>query len=63
MALPAATMQSLMKCASWMMKDVKSRRLRTTGTLGLGLSVVPFCPYIFDKPVEKVLDWAFAKAL
>lgn len=63
MALPAATIQGVMKCTSWMMKDIKNTRLRTTGTLGLGLSVIPFCPYIFDKPVAKALDWAFNKAL
>ncbi len=46
MALPAATIQGVMKCTSWMMKDVKNVR-----------------PYIFDKPVAKALDWAFARAL
>jgi fission process protein 1 len=31
--------------------------------LQLGLSVVPFLPYIFDHPVEEAVDWAFGTAL
>lgn len=29
----------------------------------LGLSVVPFLPYIFDHPVEEAVDWCFGTAL
>lgn len=29
----------------------------------LGLSVVPFLPYLFDHPVEEAVDWAFGTAL
>lgn len=33
-----------------------------TGTQ-LGLSVVPFLPYIFDHPVENAIDWVFRNGL
>lgn len=33
-----------------------------TGTQ-LGLSVVPFLPYIFDHPVEEGVDWVFRSGL
>ncbi|PYH97427.1 hypothetical protein BO71DRAFT_427043, partial [Aspergillus ellipticus CBS 707.79] len=29
----------------------------------LGLSVVPFLPYIFDAPVEEALEWTFRTGL
>lgn len=29
----------------------------------LGLTVVPFLPYIFDHPVEEAVDWCFGTAL
>lgn len=29
----------------------------------LGLSVVPFLPYLFDKPVEEAVEWTFRTAI
>lgn len=29
----------------------------------LGLTVVPFLPYLFDHPVEEAVDWSFGTAL
>jgi len=59
MGLPAFTIHSVVKYSGRAMKGVKSAGLRTWGPIGLGLSVVPFLPSIFDKPVENAVDWAF----
>jgi len=36
-------------------------RIRTWGPIGLGLSAVPFLPFVFDKPVEEAVEWTFHK--
>lgn len=61
MGLPAFTIHSVVRYSGRAMKDVKNARLRTWGPIGLGLSVVPFLPSIFDKPVENAVEWAFHK--
>lgn len=61
MGLPAFTIHSVVKYAGKAMKDVKNARLRTWGPIGLGLSVVPALPYLFDEPVEHATEWAFEK--
>ncbi|KAL2132447.1 hypothetical protein VTI74DRAFT_3784 [Chaetomium olivicolor] len=61
MGLPAFTIHSVVKYSGKAMKDVKNAKLRTWGPIGLGLSVVPFLPAIFDKPVENAVEWAFHK--
>ncbi|KAL2167033.1 hypothetical protein VTG60DRAFT_1829 [Thermothelomyces hinnuleus] len=61
MGLPAFTIHSVVKYSGRAMKDVKNAKLRTWGPIGLGLSVVPFLPAMFDKPVENAVEWAFHK--
>jgi fission process protein 1 len=62
MGLPAFTIHSIVKYSGRTMKDVKNPRLRTWGPIGLGLAVVPFLPYLFDKPVEEAVEWTFHKS-
>ena len=61
MGLPAFTIHSAVKYSGLYLKDSKNVRLRTWGPIGLGLSIVPFLPYIFDEPVEHVVEAAFQK--
>ncbi|KAI9732287.1 MAG: hypothetical protein M1818_007607 [Claussenomyces sp. TS43310] len=61
MGLPAFTIHSIVKYSGRILKDVKNARLRTYGPIGLGLSAVPFLPYLFDKPVEEAVEWTFHK--
>jgi fission process protein 1 len=59
MGLPAFTIHSVVKYSGKALKEVKSTKLRTWGPIGLGLSVVPFLPSIFDEPIENAVEWAF----
>ena len=61
MGLPAFTIHSIVRYSGRALKDVKNVRIRTYGPIGLGLAAVPFLPFIFDKPVEEVVEWAFHK--
>ncbi|KAJ5108893.1 hypothetical protein N7456_005568 [Penicillium angulare] len=63
MGLPAFTIHSVVKYSGRMLKGGKPNIFRTWTPIGLGLSVVPFLPYIFDHPVEEAVDWAFGTAL
>lgn len=59
MGLPMLTIHSIVRYAGRAMKDVKNPRLRMWGPVGLGLSVVPVLPYLFDKPVETAVEYVF----
>ncbi|KAM5451791.1 hypothetical protein MaudCBS49596_003619 [Microsporum audouinii] len=59
MGLPAFTIHSVVKYSGRAMKNMKSVFIRTWAPIGLGLSVVPALPYLFDKPVEEAVQWAF----
>ncbi|OBT95591.1 hypothetical protein VE01_05964 [Pseudogymnoascus verrucosus] len=59
MGLPMLTIHSIVRYAGRAMKDVKNPRLRMWGPVGLGLSVVPVLPYLFDKPVEGAVEFLF----
>ncbi|KAA8650097.1 hypothetical protein EYZ11_001299 [Aspergillus tanneri] len=59
MGLPAFTIHTVVKHSGRMLKNSKSVFFRTWAPIGLGLSVVPFLPYIFDEPVDKAVEWAF----
>lgn len=59
MGLPAFAIHNIVKYTGRAMKGVRSNNLRTWGPIGLALSVVPFFPYIFDKPMEKAVGWIF----
>ncbi|OJJ46396.1 hypothetical protein ASPZODRAFT_1960253 [Penicilliopsis zonata CBS 506.65] len=63
MGLPAFTIHSVVKYSGRMFKSSKSTFMRTWAPIGLGLSVVPFLPYIFDEPVEEAVEWAFHTAI
>ncbi|EZF34059.1 hypothetical protein H109_02165 [Trichophyton interdigitale MR816] len=62
MGLPAFTIHSIVKYSGRAMKNMKSVFFRTWAPIGLGLSVVPALPYLFDKPVEEAVQWAFHNA-
>jgi fission process protein 1 len=62
MGLPAFTIHSIVRYSGRALKDVKNVTLRTWGPIGLGLAVVPFLPYVFDKPVEEAVEWTFYNA-
>ncbi|KAJ5096162.1 hypothetical protein NUU61_005518 [Penicillium alfredii] len=63
MGLPAFTIHSVVKYSGRMVKNAKSAMVRTWAPIGLGLTVVPFLPYLFDHPVEEAVDWCFGVAL
>ncbi|ODQ45797.1 hypothetical protein PICMEDRAFT_35073 [Pichia membranifaciens NRRL Y-2026] len=60
MGLPAFTIHSTVRYSSVLFKNSANKNLKTFGPVALGLGVVPFLPYLFDKPVEEFMDWAFA---
>ena len=59
MGLPMLTIHSIVRYAGRAMKDVKNPKLRMWGPVGLGLSVVPVLPYLFDRPVEEAVEYVF----
>lgn len=59
MGLPALTIHTVVRYSGRALKGAKSTFMRTWAPIGLGLSVVPFLPYIFDHPVENAIDWVF----
>ncbi|KAG6002705.1 hypothetical protein E4U21_002814 [Claviceps maximensis] len=61
MGLPAFTIHSVVRYSGQALKKVKNPAVRTWGPIGLGLSVVPFLPRLFDEPVENAVEWAFHK--
>ncbi|TLS27812.1 hypothetical protein PpBr36_01225 [Pyricularia pennisetigena] len=61
MGLPAFTIHSVVRYSGRALKDVKNKNIRTWAPIGLGLSVVPFLPSLFDKPVEDAVEWTFHK--
>lgn len=63
MGFPALTIHSVVKYSGKMLRNAKTAFVRTWAPIGLGLSVVPFLPYVFDKPVEEAVEWSFREAL
>ncbi|KAI8649076.1 Mitochondrial fission process protein 1 [Fusarium keratoplasticum] len=59
--LPAFTIHSIVRYSSRMMKNFKYKTVKIWAPIGLGLSVVPFLPSLFDKPVEDAVEWVFYK--
>ncbi|PGG97566.1 hypothetical protein GX51_07260 [Blastomyces parvus] len=62
MGLPALTIHSVVKYSGRALRGAKATIIRTWLPIGLGLAVVPFLPYVFDKPVEHGVQWAFHHA-
>jgi len=63
MALPALTIHSVVRYSGRALKGAKTTLVRTWVPIGLGLSVVPFLPYVFDEPIEEAVEWSFRTAL
>ncbi|KAI1098298.1 mitochondrial 18 KDa protein-domain-containing protein [Jackrogersella minutella] len=59
MGLPAFTIHSVVRYSGRALKNAKNKTVRVWGPIGLGLSVVPFLPTLFDKPVENAVEWLF----
>ncbi|ORX63133.1 hypothetical protein DM01DRAFT_1278165 [Hesseltinella vesiculosa] len=59
MLLPALTVHTTVKYTSKAFKDVKNVKIRTWGPTMLGLAVIPVLPYLFDEPMEHVIDSLF----
>ncbi|KAL2838363.1 mitochondrial 18 KDa protein-domain-containing protein [Aspergillus pseudoustus] len=59
MGLPALTIHTVVRYSGRALKGAKTTFMRTWVPIGLGLSVVPFLPYIFDHPVDEAVDWIF----
>ena len=62
MGLPAFTIHSVVRYSGRALKNNANKTLRTYGPIGLGLAVVPFLPFLFDKPVENAVEWTFHTA-
>lgn len=61
MGLPAFTIHSAVRYSSILFKNSSISALKTYGPVGIGLGIVPLLPYVFDEPVEHVIDWVFEK--
>lgn len=61
MGLPAFTIHSIVKYSGRALKDHKNKLIRTWAPIGLGLAIVPALPFIFDHPVEFVVERGFDK--
>lgn len=61
MLLPTLTIHSIVKYSSLAIKkaNLKNLFVRRWGSSLLGLSFIPALPYLFDEPVEGVVDKAF----
>ncbi|KAL4081969.1 mitochondrial 18 KDa protein-domain-containing protein [Scleroderma yunnanense] len=58
-ALPAFTIHTIVARSKPMFSRSQHPRIRTWGPTLAGLAVVPALPYIFDEPVEHVVDRAW----
>lgn len=59
MGLPALTIHTTVRYSVGVFKKSANKLLRSVGPVACGLAVVPLLPYVFDKPVEIILDKAF----
>ncbi|KAL9933494.1 hypothetical protein V8E36_007670 [Tilletia maclaganii] len=59
MALPAFTIHSVVRYSAPLFARSASRRLASLGPTISGLACVPALPYLFDHPVENVVDYVF----
>ncbi|WWD07870.1 hypothetical protein V865_005977 [Kwoniella europaea PYCC6329] len=61
MALPAFTIHTAVKQAGRQFAKSSNPTLRRWGPTSVGIGIVPFLPYLFDHPVEKLTDLTFDK--
>ncbi|RSH90344.1 hypothetical protein EHS25_001678 [Saitozyma podzolica] len=61
MALPAFTIHTAVRYAGKAVRNSTNVTLKRWGPTAVGISIVPALPYLFDEPVEKVVDIAFEK--
>lgn len=61
MALPAFTIHSAVRYLSILFKNSSTKSVKTYGPVAIGLGIVPLLPYLFDEPVEHLVDFAFDK--
>lgn len=59
MALPAFTIHSIVKLGIKAFAKSPNPTLKNWGPVALGLGAIPALPYMFDEPVEHVVDSAF----
>lgn len=59
MGLPLFTIHSSVRYSSILFKNSSNKALKTYGPVGVGLAIVPLLPYLFDKPVEDLVDYVF----
>ncbi|PWN52653.1 hypothetical protein IE53DRAFT_304455, partial [Violaceomyces palustris] len=59
MALPAFTIHSVVRYSAPLFAKSSSARIRAAGPTAAGLMFVPALPFLFDHPVEHVVDSAF----
>lgn len=59
MGLPALTIHSAVRYSSVLFKNVQTKAIKTYGPVSVGLGIVHLLPYIFDEPVEHVVDYVF----
>lgn len=59
MAFPMMTIHSIVKYSAYGFKNVKNAKVKAWGPTLLGLGIVPFLPYIFDEPIEHIVDKVF----
>lgn len=53
------TIHSIVKYSAYGFKNVKNTKVKAWGPTLLGLGIVPFLPYIFDEPLEHIVDKVF----
>ncbi|UZJ55306.1 hypothetical protein CBS101457_004626 [Exobasidium rhododendri] len=59
MALPAFTIHSIVRYSAPLFAKSSRPRIRSSGPTIAGLAFVPALPFLFDEPVEHVIDTAF----
>ena len=59
MALPALTIHSIVRYSAPVFAKSSNARIRGAGPTVAGLAFVPALPFLFDEPVEHVIDAAF----
>ena len=62
MGLPALTIHTVVAHSGFMYKNFRNPKIRRFGPVANGLAIVPFLPFIYDKPCEDAVEWLTEKA-